>query len=215
MLWARDEEMAAIDAQLRAAREGRGGPLRLTGEAGMGKSALLDYAERRASGMTVLRARAAEDEAALPYAALHQLLSGVLPRLERLPVPQARALGVALGLEEGAAPDPFLVAVATLTLLSDLAAERPVLCLVDDAQWADAPSLSAVAFFARRLNVDAVAPLAPPARRRPRAPACPSWPSPACLPRWRRSCRRVRRPRGGPGTGGDGARGGREPAGAD
>src|SRR2546421_5741327 len=94
MLWARDKEMAAIDAQLQAARESRGGPLRLTGEAGIGKSALLDYAERRASGMTVLRARAAEDEAALPYATLHQLLRGVLPRLERLPVPQARALGV-------------------------------------------------------------------------------------------------------------------------
>src|SRR5207302_5882069 len=92
-----------------------------------------------------------------PYATLHQLLRGVLPRLERLPVPQARALGVALGLEEGIAPDPFLVAVATLTLLSDLAGERPVLCLVDDSQWADAPSLGAVAFFARRLHLDPLA----------------------------------------------------------
>jgi hypothetical protein len=104
MLWARDEEMAAIDAQLRAAREGRGGPLRLTGEAGIGKSALLDYAERRASGMTVLRARAAEDEAALPYAALHQLLNGVQPRLERLPVRRRGRWGSRLAWRRGPPP---------------------------------------------------------------------------------------------------------------
>lgn len=157
MLRARDVETAAIDALLDAATAGSGGALRLTGEAGIGKSSLLAYARQRAGGTCVLRAAAAEDEAALPYATLHQLLRPVLPRMERLPVPQARALGTALGLDDDAAPDRFLVSVATLTLLSDLAAERPVLCLVDDAQWADASSLGAIAFVARRLHADPIA----------------------------------------------------------
>jgi DNA-binding CsgD family transcriptional regulator len=157
VLWARSEEKEAIDAHLEAAKAGRGGALRLTGEAGIGKSSLLAYAERRADGMRVLRAQAAEDEAALPYATLHQLLRGVLRGLHRLPAPQTRALGVALGLEDGPAPDRFLISVATLTLLSDLAAERPVLCLVDNGQWADASSVGTIAFVARRLQSDAIA----------------------------------------------------------
>jgi DNA-binding CsgD family transcriptional regulator len=169
MLWSRDREREAIDRLLDAVRAGRGGALLLHGEAGMGKSALLAYAQERAHDMRVLHASAAEAEADMAYATLHQLVRPVLPWVNRLPEPQAHALRAALGLELRDAPDRFLVSLATLTLLAEVAADRPVLCLFDDAHWADPASLEVVAFVARRLQADAVALLA--ARRSVEGPA--------------------------------------------
>jgi DNA-binding NarL/FixJ family response regulator len=157
MLWARDRELAAIDRVLENARAGRGGGLVLRGEAGTGKSALLDAAAHRAHGMTVLAAAGAEAETALAYAALHQVLRPVLGRLDGLPEPQAAALQVALGLRASAPPDRFMVSLAVLTLIAEVAGERPVLCLVDDARWADGPSLDALRFVARRIRSDPIA----------------------------------------------------------
>ncbi|HKF75377.1 MAG TPA: AAA family ATPase [Candidatus Dormibacteraeota bacterium] len=157
MLWGRDRETAAIDRVLEAARAGHGGGLLLRGEPGAGKTALLAAAAERAHGMIVLTADGAEAETALPYAWLHQLLRRVLHRLHRLPEPQVLALGVALGLQAGAAPDRFMVSLAVLTLLSEVAGERPLLCLLDDVQWVDRPSLDVVRFVARRIQSDPVA----------------------------------------------------------
>src|SRR5215472_4754243 len=157
MLVARDRETAAIDRVLEGARAGRGGGLVLRGEAGAGRSALLAAAAERAHGMTVLAAAGAEAETALAYAALHQLLRPVLDRARGLPEPQAAALDVALGRRTGAAPDRFLVSLAVLTLLAEVAGERPVLCLLDDAQWADGPSIDVVRFVARRVRSDPIA----------------------------------------------------------
>ncbi len=166
MLHGRAAELATIDRLLEAARAGGGGGLVLRGEPGIGKSALLDAAAARAAdaGMRVLRAVGVEGEASLGYAALHQLLLPALDRLDALPAPQAHALRIAFGLVAAADGDgedtetsAFLVAVATLTLLSELAGERPLLCVVDDAQWADAPSRDALAFAGRRLGGEPVA----------------------------------------------------------
>jgi DNA-binding CsgD family transcriptional regulator len=157
MLWARDSEKAAIDRVLVAARAGHGGGLDLRGEPGAGKSALLAHAAELAGAMSVLTAAGAEAETALAYAMLHQLLRPVLGRLHGLPEPQARALAVALGHQAGAAPDRFMVSLAVLSLLSEVAGERPLLCLVDDTQWADVPSLDVVRFVARRIQSDPIA----------------------------------------------------------
>lgn len=140
-----------------AARAGTGAGLVVTGEPGIGKSALLAYAGQRAADARVLRAAGTEAESALAFSALHQLLYPVLDRVPRLPEPQSGALGAALGLAAGGTFDRFLVAVATLTLLSDLAAERPVVCLVDDLQWVDRASAEVLAFVARRLVHEPVA----------------------------------------------------------
>jgi DNA-binding CsgD family transcriptional regulator len=160
VIWSRDEEMAAIGRLIDSARAGRGGGLIVRGEPGIGKSALLGYAHDQAEGMRVLSAAGAQAESALGYAVLHQLLRPVLPAVSKLPVPQAAALNIALGLTGGEPPDRFLVSLAGLTLLSDLAAERPVLCLVDDVQWSDRPSVEAIAFLARRLAAEPIALLA-------------------------------------------------------
>jgi len=142
---------------LERTRAGEGGGLVLRGEPGIGKSVLLSYAAERADGMRVLRAVGVEAESMLAFATLYRLLRPVLDRAQELPEPQARALGVAFGLEAGEAPDRFLVSVATLTLLSEVAGERPVLCLVDDAHWADTPSAQALTFVARRLEAEPLA----------------------------------------------------------
>lgn len=139
------------------ARGGRGGGTALRGEAGIGKSTLLDYACEQATGMRVLRTSGVEPESDLGYASLHRLLLPVLDGIDRLPEPQARGLGVAFGRAAGPPPDRFLVALATLSLLSELASEQPLLCLVDDAHWADKPSLDALAFVARRLQDEPIA----------------------------------------------------------
>jgi DNA-binding CsgD family transcriptional regulator len=153
-------EQSAIDGVLERARAGEGGGLVLRGEPGIGKSTLLAYADERSTCMRVLRAAGVEAEAALPYAMLHQLLLPVLNQMGRLPDPQARALATALGMEEAEPPGRFLVSVAALTLLSETAGERPVLCLVDDLQWADTPSAEALMFVARRLGQEPIALLA-------------------------------------------------------
>jgi DNA-binding CsgD family transcriptional regulator len=157
MLLGRVKERAAIEALLERARAGRGGGLVLHGEPGIGKSALLGYAAEQATGMRVLHTVGVEPESDLGHATLHRLLLPVLDWTDRLPEPQARALGVVFGQATGPVPDRFLLALATLSLLSEVAGERPVLCLVDDAHWADAPSLDALAFVARRLDAEPVA----------------------------------------------------------
>lgn len=156
MLYGRDPERAQIGALLDAARSSRSGALVVSGEAGIGKTALLEDARDRATDMHVLAARGVESESELPFAALHQLLRPALAHVERLPQPQATALRGALGLGEGAAQERFLVFAASLSLLSELAERRPVLCLVDDAHWLDAASADALRFVARRLDAEGI-----------------------------------------------------------
>ncbi|WP_165960137.1 ATP-binding protein, partial [Nonomuraea longispora] len=153
----RADETELLDSLLRRAAEGRGGGVVLHGEPGIGKTALLSYAEERASGFQVLRAVGVEPEADLAYASLHQLLMPALGSVGELPGPQAQALNILFGRAHGGAPDPFLVGLASLSLLSLLAGERPVLCVVDDAHWADQPTLMTLAFVARRLDNEPVA----------------------------------------------------------
>jgi tetratricopeptide (TPR) repeat protein len=141
----------------RAARGGRGGVLVVHGEPGVGKTALLEYAVQAGRGFRVARAVGVEGEMELAYAALQQLCSPSLDFLEQLPDPQRDALAVALGLTAGRAPNPFLVGLAVLGLLSEAAAERPLLCVVDDAQWLDRASARALAFIARRLLAENIA----------------------------------------------------------
>jgi hypothetical protein len=153
----RDREGAAIDRLLAEARGSRGGALVLRGEPGYGKSALLDYARGRGAGMRILRAVGVEPEAELPFAALHQLLQPTLARLDRIPEVQAGALRGALGMAESNGDNRFVVALAVLGLLAEVAAERPLLCLVDDAHWLDQPSADALSFAARRLEAEPIA----------------------------------------------------------
>jgi ATP/maltotriose-dependent transcriptional regulator MalT len=156
LLYGRDIERSRIGALLDGARESRSGVLVIRGEAGVGKSALLEAARERASGMQVLSGGGIESEAQLPFAALHQLVRPILGYLETLPEPQAGALQGALGLEAGAGNDRFLVSLAVLSLLAEAAERRPLLCLVDDAQWLDDASADALAFVARRLEAEGI-----------------------------------------------------------
>jgi len=152
----RQRERAALDSLLADLRSGRGRALVVRGEAGVGKSALLEYVAGVAAGMQVARAAGVESEMELAFAGVHLLCAPLLDRLERLPAPQRDALGVAFGLREGAAPDRFMVALAVLTLLAEAAEERPLLCVVDDAQWLDRASAQVLAFAARRLLAEPV-----------------------------------------------------------
>src|SRR5215470_11476731 len=152
----RRHERAALDDLLGAMRAGRGRALVVRGEAGVGKSALLEYVAGAAADMRVARAVGVESEMELAFAGLHLLCAPLLDRLESLPAPQRDALGAAFGLREGAAPDRFLVGLAVLTLLSEVAEDRPLLCLVDDAQWLDRASAQVLAFVARRLLAEPV-----------------------------------------------------------
>jgi DNA-binding CsgD family transcriptional regulator len=156
MLHARQEECAVLDGLLEGARAGQSGVLLVRGEAGVGKTVLLEYAVESASDLAVLRAAGAESEMELAFAALHQLCAPMLDRLDRLPGPQRDALETTFGLSAGAAPDRFLVGLATLSLLSEVADERPLLCVIDDAQWLDRASAQALAFVARRLQAESV-----------------------------------------------------------
>jgi DNA-binding CsgD family transcriptional regulator/DNA replicative helicase MCM subunit Mcm2 (Cdc46/Mcm family) len=148
--------MAEIDYLLEAARGGHGGGTLLLGEPGIGKSTLLAYARERAPDALVLSAAGVAAESGLGYGLLQELLAPVLHLGRDLPAPQAEALATALGQRDGGPPDPFLVSLAVLSLLSEAAADRIVLCLVDDLHWADQPSLSALSFAARRLTADRV-----------------------------------------------------------
>ena len=153
----RNSERRQLDALLTKVREGQSAVLVLHGEAGIGKTALLRYAARQASGFRVAKIAGVEAEMELPFASTHQLCAPMLARLDALTGPQRDALCVALGLSSGHAPDRFLVGLAVLSLLSAVAAERPLLCLVDDAQWLDAASSQVLGFVARRLQAESVA----------------------------------------------------------
>jgi DNA-binding CsgD family transcriptional regulator len=157
VLLGRASEREALDRLLENVRGGQSAVLVIRGEAGVGKTALLHHCARQAAGFRVARIAGVESEMELPFAGLHQLCAPMMGRLGALPEPQQAALGVALGLSSGAAPDRFLVALAALSLLAEVAAERPLLCFVDDAQWLDAASRQVLGFVARRLLAESVA----------------------------------------------------------
>ncbi|NJP34293.1 helix-turn-helix transcriptional regulator [Micromonospora thermarum] len=153
----RGPELAALDRLLATARAGSSAVLVLRGEAGIGKTALLNYAVGRAAGFRTVAIAGTESEMELPFAVLHQLCAPMLGRLHELPGPQRDALSVAFGLREGEAPNRFLVGLAVLGLLAGAAEDRPLACLVDDAQWLDDESMQVLAFVARRLMAEPVA----------------------------------------------------------
>jgi DNA-binding CsgD family transcriptional regulator len=153
----RRREVQALDALLDSVRRGRGARLVLQGAIGVGKSRLLNHLADRASGFGVVATAGVEAESELAFAGLQQLCAPLLTRLPVLPAPQADAVRIAFGLAPGEAPSRFLVGLAVLGLLAAEAEQRPLLCLVDDAQWLDRASLQALAFVARRLVAEAVA----------------------------------------------------------
>jgi DNA-binding CsgD family transcriptional regulator len=152
----RTAETGALEGVQAAVRDGLSGVLVLRGEAGVGKSALLDWAAEQAGDMQVARVAGAEAEMDMGFAGLHQLLVPFMAGLEGLPAPQQQALKSAFGLVAGPPPDRFLVGLAALTVLTDAAAARPVLCLIDDVQWLDRVSIEVLGFVARRLYADRV-----------------------------------------------------------
>ena len=152
----RRDESRQLEALIDVARGGTSGTLVLRGEPGVGKSALLDYLVGHSVGCRVVRAAGVESEMELAFAALHQLCVPFLERLERLPGPQRDALRIAFGLQGGPPPDRFLVGLAVLSLLSDLAEKQPLVCVIDDVQWLDRASAQVLGFVARRLAAEAV-----------------------------------------------------------
>jgi len=157
-LLGRAREREALDRLLDGVlEERRGGVLAVHGEAGVGKTALLEYAVAAASRFRVAQTFGAEAEMELPFAAVQQLCSPFFELGERLPEPQHDALGVAFGVSTGPAPDPFLVGLAVLGLLAEAAEEQPLVCVVDDAQWLDSASARTLAFVARRLLAERIA----------------------------------------------------------
>jgi DNA-binding CsgD family transcriptional regulator len=152
----RQDECNTLSRLVTAVHSGHSQVLVLRGEAGIGKTALLEFLVDRAQGSRVGRAVSVESELELAYAGLHQLCSPYLDRMDRLPVPQQAALGTAFGLQAGSAPDRFLLGLAVLTLLSEVAEEQPLICVVDDAQWLDQASAQTLEFVARRLGAEPV-----------------------------------------------------------
>ena len=157
MLQDRHGECEALDRLLEAVRAGESRVLVLRGEPGVGKSALLEYVVEHASGCRLGRAVGVQSEMELAFAGLHQVCGSMLDRLERLPVPQQDALRTAFGLRSGSAPDRFLLGLAVLSLLADVAEEQPLVCVVDDEQWLDHASAQVLGFVARRLVAESVA----------------------------------------------------------
>ncbi len=157
VLHGRDVEQARLTDLLDGARHGRAGVIVVHGEPGVGKSVLIDTVVSASSGACVLRTQGLESESPLAFAALHRLLRPVMPLVDRLPAPQARALRVAFGQQEGAPVEPFMVGVATLSILTEAAEAALVVCVVDDAHWLDTASTDALLFAARRLDADRVA----------------------------------------------------------
>lgn len=153
----RQSEGKALHRLLDSVREAQSRVLVVRGEAGVGKSALLEYLVETAAGCRVARAAGVESEMELAYAGLHQLCAGLLDLEERLPPPQREALATVFGLDAGPAPDPFLVGLATLTLFAALAERRPLVCVVDDAQWLDQASAQVLGFVARRVFDERIA----------------------------------------------------------
>jgi DNA-binding CsgD family transcriptional regulator/tetratricopeptide (TPR) repeat protein len=156
MLLGRHAECEVLDRAVEAVRAGESRVLVIRGEAGIGKTALLDYVAGRASGCRVVRAAGVESEMELAFAGLHQLCAPMLERLDRLPSPQADALATAFGLDAGDPPTRFLVGVAVLSLLAEVAEGEPLVCVVDDAHWLDRVSAQTLAFVARRLLAERV-----------------------------------------------------------
>jgi DNA-binding CsgD family transcriptional regulator/tetratricopeptide (TPR) repeat protein len=147
----RGREQEALDRLLARLQSGQGGALVVRGEAGIGKTALLDYFAERVAGCVVARAAGFQAEMELAYAGVQQLFGSMLDPLERLPDPQRDAIEVAFGLRTASPPDRFLVGVAVLGLLAELAKAQPLVCVIDDAQWLDRASAQTLAFAARRL----------------------------------------------------------------
>jgi AAA ATPase domain len=145
----RDAERVTLDRFVAAVRAGQSRALVVSGEAGVGKSALLDYLAGRASACRLARIAGVQSEMELPFAGLHQLCAPMLDSLQRLPAPQRDAVRTALGMGAGPAPDRFLVGLGVLSLLSEVAEEQPLVCVVDDAQWLDRASAQVFGFVAR------------------------------------------------------------------
>ena len=153
----RRAERERLDRLVEAVRGGESGALVLVGESGIGKSALLECLVESAQGFQIARASGVESEMELAFAGLHQLCGPMLGQLDRLPDPQRDALESVFGLKVGAGPDRFLVGLAVLGLLAQSASERPLLCVIDDAQWLDRASAEVLAFVARRVSVESIA----------------------------------------------------------
>ena len=153
----RTSERELLERLLAQARDGESAVLVIRGEAGIGKTALLRYVARHATGFRVAQVTGVEAEMELPFAGIHQLCAPLLDRVDALPQPQQDALNVALGVASGDVPDRFVVGLAVLSLLSATAEERPVLCLVEDSQWLDEASGLVLGFIARRLLAESVA----------------------------------------------------------
>ena len=154
----RERERVVLDQLVSDARSGRSGVLMIRGEPGIGKTALLEDLCERSEGVTVVRGTGVESESELPFAALHHMCSQMMEgALERLPEPQRNALRVAFGQSAGEPPDPFLVGLAVLNRLADVAEQQPLVVVVDDAQWLDRASAQTMAFVARRLQAESVA----------------------------------------------------------
>lgn len=152
----RRDEQQQLDQLLKRIRGGSSGVLVLRGEAGIGKTALLLDVRDQASDLRIIALSGAESEMELAYAGVQQLCAPLLGHIDRLPDPQKNALRVALGLRDGAAPDRLLVGLGVLSLLSEAGAERPTICVIDDAQWVDRASRQALVFAGRRLAADRV-----------------------------------------------------------
>jgi len=152
----RADECALLDGLTEDIRRGESRSLVLRGEPGIGKTALLAYLIESASDLTVVRAVEFESEMELAFASLHQLCAPLLDRLARLPAPQRQALEIVFGLSSGAAPNRFLVGLAVLSLFSEVAEERPLVCVIDDAHWLDQASALTLAFVARRLRAEPI-----------------------------------------------------------
>jgi len=153
----RHSERDVLDRLLNAVRAGESQVLVIRGDPGVGKTVLLDYVAERARGCRVVRATGVQSEMELAFAGLHQLCVPMLDYLARIPVPQRDALRTAFGVAAGSAPDRFLVGLAMLSLLSEMAGDQPLICLIDDEQWLDQASEQTLGFVARRLGADAVA----------------------------------------------------------
>src|SRR4051812_13403265 len=156
-LQGRRGECDALSRLVATAQAGHSGVLVLHGEAGIGKTALLDFLVDHRAGCRVAPAAGVESEMELAYASLHQLCSPYLDRAGGLPAPQRNALSTAFGLQMGSAPDRFLLGLAVLTLLCEVAEDQPLICVVDDAQWLDQASAQTLEFVARRLGAEPVA----------------------------------------------------------
>src|SRR5580692_4677398 len=155
-LTGRRSERDVLDRLIDAVRAGEGRALVVTGEPGMGKTALLDYLAGHAAGFRVARVMGVQSEMELAFAGVHQLCAPMLDHVDHLPVPQRDALRTAFGLSAGAPPERFLVGLAVLSLLSEVAGEQPLVGLVDDQQWLDRASAQVLAFVARRLGAESV-----------------------------------------------------------